>query len=40
MKSKGKPHMNKYKKTVSDWNYATTCMLISVLVFDLQDFKH
>jgi hypothetical protein len=35
-----KPHTDKYKEITNDWNYDATCMLTSLPVWDLEDFKH
>jgi hypothetical protein len=35
-----KPHTDKYKAITNDWNYDASYMLTSILVWDLEDFKH
>jgi hypothetical protein len=34
-----KPRMDKYKEITNDWNYEASCMLTSLLVWDLENFK-
>jgi hypothetical protein len=34
-----KPHTDKYKEIMNDWNYDASCMLTSFLVWDLENFK-
>jgi hypothetical protein len=31
--------MDKYKEITNDWNYDVSCMLTSLLVWDLKNFK-
>jgi hypothetical protein len=33
------PHMDKYKEIKNDWNYDASCMLTSLLLWDLENFK-
>jgi hypothetical protein len=34
-----KPHPDTYKEITNDWTYGESCMLISLLIWDLQNFK-
>jgi hypothetical protein len=34
-----KPHVDKYKEIMNDWNYDASCRLISLPVWDLEHFK-
>jgi hypothetical protein len=38
MEGREKPHVDKYKGIMNDWNYDTSCMLPSLLVLDLEIF--
>jgi hypothetical protein len=40
MEGTEKPHMDKYKEIMNDWNYDASCRLPSFLVSDLENFKH
>jgi hypothetical protein len=35
-----KPHINKYKEIMNDWNYDANCTLTSLLFLKLENFKH
>jgi hypothetical protein len=35
-----KPHTDKYKEIMKDWNYDASCMPTSLPVWDLENFKH
>jgi hypothetical protein len=35
-----KPHAEKYKEIMNDWNYDAKCTLTSLLILDLENFKH
>jgi hypothetical protein len=39
MEGKEKPLKDKYKEITNDWNYDASCMLASLLVWDLENFK-
>jgi hypothetical protein len=39
MEGRDNPRMDKYKEIMNDWNYDASCMLTSLLVWDLQNFK-
>jgi hypothetical protein len=39
MEGREKPHTHKYKEITNDWNYDTSCMLMSLPVQDLENFK-
>jgi hypothetical protein len=39
MESRGEPHTHKYRKSMNDWNYDTSCMLTSLTVWQLENFK-
>jgi hypothetical protein len=39
MEGREKPHMDKYKEIINDWNYDTSCMLTPLLVWDFENFK-
>jgi hypothetical protein len=34
-----KPHTDKYKEIMNDWNYDASCTLISLPVWDLENFR-
>jgi hypothetical protein len=40
MEGREKPHTDKYKEIMNDWNYDVSCTLTSLLVWDLDNFKH
>jgi hypothetical protein len=40
MEGREKPNMDKYKEITNDWIYDTSCMLTSLLVSGLKNFKH
>jgi hypothetical protein len=40
MEGREKPHMVKYKEIMNYWNYDASCMLTSLPVLDLENFKH
>jgi hypothetical protein len=33
------PHMDRYKEIINDLNYDVSCMLTSLVVWDLENFK-
>jgi hypothetical protein len=35
-----KPHTDKYKKIMIDWDYDISCTLTSLLVWDFKNFKY
>jgi N6-adenosine-specific RNA methylase IME4 len=39
MEGREKSHMDKYKESTKDWNYDASCMLTSLPVSDLENFK-
>jgi hypothetical protein len=39
MEDTEKPHTDKYKEIMNDWNYYTSCALTSLLVWDSENFK-
>jgi hypothetical protein len=39
MEGREKPHTDKYKEIMNDWNYDASCVLTSLLVKDLENFK-
>jgi hypothetical protein len=39
MEGTEKPHMDKYKEIMNDWNHGTSCMQTSLLVSDLKNFQ-
>jgi hypothetical protein len=40
MESREKLHVDKYKEIKNDWKYDASCMLKSLPVLDLENFKH
>jgi hypothetical protein len=40
MEGREKQHMDKYKEIVNDWNYDASCILMSLPVWDVENFKH
>jgi hypothetical protein len=40
MEGREKLHMDKYREITNDWNYDTSCRLTSLLILDLENFKH
>jgi hypothetical protein len=40
MEGRGKPHTDKYKVITNDGNYDASCMLTSLPVWDLENFRH
>jgi hypothetical protein len=40
MEGKESPHVDIYKEISNDWNYAASCMFISLLVSGLENVKH
>jgi hypothetical protein len=36
MEGREKPHMGKYEEITNDWNYDASCILTSLVVWDLQ----
>jgi hypothetical protein len=39
MEGREKPHTDEYKEITNDRNYDASCVLISFLVWDLENFK-
>jgi hypothetical protein len=39
MEGTEKPHMDKYKEIMNEWNYDASCMLTPPLVLDLENFQ-
>jgi hypothetical protein len=40
MEGREKPHTDKYKEIMNNWNYDASCMLTSLPVWDLKNLKH
>jgi hypothetical protein len=40
MEGRENPHMDKYEEITNDWNYDAHCILASLLISELEDFKH
>jgi hypothetical protein len=39
MEGREKPHTDKYKEIMNDWNYDASCALTLLPVWDLENFK-
>jgi hypothetical protein len=39
MEGREKPHTDKYKVIMNDWNYDASCTLTSLPVWDFENFK-
>jgi hypothetical protein len=39
MEGREKPHTDKYKEVMNDWNYDASCTLTSLPVWGLENFK-
>lgn len=40
MEGGGNPYMDRYMKVLNDWNYVDSCVVASLLVWHLENFRH
>jgi hypothetical protein len=40
MEGRETPHTNKCKEIMNDWNYDASCRLMSLSVWDIENFMH